>query len=497
MSTRSELIKILENNLKCAKNSLEWIQKNSSFSQSFDELYDLLPEEGQKSKGTAKAFLHHFIILSDCIYKTFLEKEIYIGISLINDLILDGLRKNIHNFPQKIIETICDKKLHDYGFILTPLHNLKIATPFLTLPGKKRRDECFSFYDAGMAIIPPTCDTEKTIDLIDKARKSLGINREFTKSDIHHYLSHGTMDWFSRNPLLVFRINIYSNSPYENQNFISHRLRTITSLLLSSSLFCKDDEKACLSWHNGHNQTLDIHHYIHFEPSHSTDKLTVDRIPLSYKDAQLFDAFDANCTIPLKGWDEALKNNELNVLYDIFRSVEIGFLKNVVMEEDIIKADFYKKVALSIDYYRKSFQFDGRKSNQIISLAIAFETLLTDSYSGGVTSRIERRVKICLKSKNKCSSYMKEIKKLFDARGKFVHSGRGPTDMPIESCQKIYIYCLEFILDRAANNVFSKPVIENLINDKGAKKDLFYNINRIKKSFRELFVSIRDLFKIN
>ena len=80
----------------------------------------------------------------------------------------------------------------------------------------------------------------------------------------------------------------------------------------------------------------------------------------------------------------------------------------------------------------------------IVSLATAYEMLLTDHYGGGVSERLKRRVARVLRGVAGTTRYQQALSDLCEARGALVHSGvtgKGKVDLVAAQQGFVHVLC--------------------------------------------------------
>ena len=113
-----------------------------------------------------------------------------------------------------------------------------------------------------------------------------------------------------------------------------------------------------------------------------------------------------------------------------------------------------------------SFKDKESDNDNVVSLAIAFETLLIDFYSPGVTDKILYRAKILLKGIPGNRKMNAEISNLIKKRGATVHLGSSSLAVDLSLTQKAYANILLKIIQNVENiNPTNQEPILELIND--------------------------------
>jgi len=467
-----------------ARTKSTWLAKQTSAVAAYSSVEQLVTADDAAVDGRwRRSFDHHLRHARAGIARIFMRRDCFVGLSVIDELIFQAVTAGETDIAAAVFHAIVGHQLHDPGMIVFPLHGFGIARPL--------RD---SFRDgphphlllesAGLFVMAQTNDIEKTITLLEGARSPMGIAHGFDAGGIRSYTAGDRLSWLHRNPVMAFRFNSYSQDPYENQLFYQLRMRTLTALLLIASLQAPGLKGEMDSSRANNQETLDINHYLRIEVSPRLGRLEAERIPRNVDELSLVEASDVDVRISLAGWNELSGNGELERHLETLRQIESGYLTHQLLDRrETREASLYVKLVRSLDYFRRSFRTNVRPSERVITLAIAFETLLTDSYSGGVTARIRRRATLCLDQAGAPRALNAAVEQLFDARGKFVHSGFGPEDMSLHDARLAYVACLSTVTRLAQSAALVDPVIGTLLGDKPSPVPFWV---RIKQAWRAL-----------
>lgn len=465
--TPSDLMADFDAQEPSARTKADWLAKQAAAASTYASVEHVIT--GDDEVGDAKwrrSFDHHLRFTRAGIARTFMRRDCFVGLSVIDDLIFQAVKAGRSDIVAEVINAIVGHQLHDPGMIVFPLHGFGIARPFADTVRSGPHPQLV-LEPAGLCVMAQTNDIAKTIALLDDARVPMGITHDFDGPGIRSYAAGDRLSWLHSNPIMAFRFNSYSHDPYENQLFYQLRMRTLAALLLIVSLQapCLDSEIGSDRANN--QETLDINHYLRIEVSPRLGRLEAERIPRNVDALSLAEASDIDVRISLAGWNDLKANGELDGHLSTLRQIETGYLTHQILDRRETKeASLYAKLVRSLDYFRRSFRANVRPSERVIMLAIAFETLLTDSYSGGVTARIRRRAAICLQQAGMPQALNGAVEQLFDARGKFVHSGFGPEDISLNDARLAYVACLATVTHLAQDAVLLDPVIGTLLNDK-------------------------------
>lgn len=482
--TPADLITDFDARESASRTNAVWLAKQTSAASAFASVEHLATAgDDEVDLKWRRSFDHHLRHLRAGVARVFMRRDCFVGFSVIDELIFGSVTAGGSDVVSDVFHAVVGNQLHDPGMIVFPLHGFGIARPMRATFGGGPHPQLL-LESAGLIVLAQTNDNEKTITLLDEARSPMGIAHGFDGSGLRSYTAGDRLSWLHRNPVMAFRFNSYSQDPYENQLFYQLRMRTLTALLYIGSLFAPQLNGEMDSSRANNQETLDINHYLRIEVSPSLGRLEAERIPRNVDALSLVEASDVDVRISLAGWNKLKGTGELDRHLSMLRHIESGYLTHHLLDRRETKeASLYLKLVRSLDYFRRSFRADVRPSERVITLAIAFETLLTDSYSGGVTARIRRRAAMCLAQAGAAPDLNVAVEQLFEARGKFVHSGFGPENISLHDARLAYVACLSTVTRVAEGATLSDPVIGNLLADKPSSVPLWV---RLKQAWRIL-----------
>ncbi|WP_217510354.1 HEPN domain-containing protein [Sulfitobacter sp. NAS-14.1] len=235
--------------------------------------------------------------------------------------------------------------------------------------------------------------------------------------------------WFATNPLMLVKLISYSGDMYENQFVYTLKIRmAVSSLLMLHALSSEtgdEVERFHSSAHVNNFETLDIRHYLIGEAIPGQGRaISTRRVPMNVAPLELARLSDLAATISTKKLATSrMKRLEVRVTAAL-GVIERGYLRHVhLTTRSKAENRLYQRLVTALDWFRASFGSNKDEADAVVSLAVAFETLLTDCYKRGVADHIERRVGICLKGVPKVGSYKRSVKAIYYARSEIVHSG--------------------------------------------------------------------------
>ncbi|GAA4635157.1 hypothetical protein GCM10023196_079530 [Actinoallomurus vinaceus] len=192
-------------------------------------------------------------------------------------------------------------------------------------------------------------------------------------------------------------------------------------------------------------QTLDVHHY--FVMNGGIDDqgaLRGDAIPMSVEAGYLAELSDLPVDLNMAYWSKGVDSAEglwqpLETIANL--QLPTRFRRSRAGQHS--RARTARKIFESLDYFRRSLGFD--RWYAVVSLATAFEMLLTSHYAGGITERLKRRVELLLGD----PIVAQAVADVYDARSEMVHAGRTPPEsLAIHAAQRAYLGCLEQIASK-------------------------------------------------
>jgi hypothetical protein len=424
--------------------------------QTFDDfIYDLAADPRPPD---LSGFDHHLVVVRDAVLRVLRSNMVFVGPSVIEELVFDAFKGNAPGADPLtwLFETVRDAGLHEPGLLIFPLHSTGIlgfgfARGFARGLHKGDIETEFAIPDAGLVFSPQTNSVAGTVRLIKRTEEHLGLKRGVPEDSLQHHMRISTTAWLTRNPLLLVRTRVFSGSTYENQRFLLLKLRTSTSLLLFlASLERAMRGRKLPSWTSSQTtnnwQTLDIHHYLVYQPSGRRGRQYVGkRIPMNLDLTDLSEVSGIGVDFNPQVWTKRPKITAR--LIAALSTVERGFLKHEMIGSDPgVKGRVYRKLFSSLGYFRRSFRPLSRYEDRCVNLAIAFETLLTDSY-GAPRDTINRRAKLALASVPNAANLRRAAKKVYETRNSIVHTGTANLRPDLPLAQTAFTHCFLAVVE--------------------------------------------------
>lgn len=390
----------------------------------FADIDELATDEKNLSETDRTAIEHHILNLRAAIARALWSREIYVGRSILDDCVLNAGKVGGGNIVGRVIADLAQAGAERPGFVLYPLTSFGMKIPLFFDRSSSLRD-WVAFPRAGYAVSGQQRSVKTAHARICEMVVALGIRQRIAIEDVHHFATHAK--WLARNPLLLVRLSSHTGAMYENQFVYSLKIRTAASCLLMLHALSVEKSGAVNRFHTTSDvnnwETLDIRHYMIGENLPGRP-ISLRRIPMNVSALELARLSDVAAVISTDELSTARTKRMSTAVLKALKTVEQGYFRHVNLSgKDTVQKRLYKRLVTALDWYRQSFGSRVNESEAVVAIAVAFETLLTDTYQIGVADRIERRVGLCLKGVRGVDDYKKAVLALYHARSEIVHSG--------------------------------------------------------------------------
>lgn len=230
----TEIVKITTT--KKVQGSISFLEAKRAELQKYESLEDfvhaLISEEPKPSVLSGLEF--HLAVVRNEILRELRRRGVFIGQSIIEELAFYVFREGKDSNPfQSVFRWIKNNGLHHPGLLIFPLYGVGILG-FGAFRALGRGDTTIEFVlkQVGMVFSPQTNSDKYTAELIHRAAKYLGIRQRVPQDSIEHHLRFPVMAWMTRNPLLFIRVRGVAGERFENQQFVTMKLRLSTSFLM-------------------------------------------------------------------------------------------------------------------------------------------------------------------------------------------------------------------------------------------------------------------------
>lgn len=443
-----------------------WLSTQHNVIGSFSSLEELVVEgEDNLDKSTYNGILYHATMLRAEILKALWSNEIYIGMSIVDELIFNFSKDLTAPTSSQVLQYLTTTQAGTAGFVLYPLHGVGLETqPMFGVDDSIK--SYILFKSIGACLTSQSNDFETAFDQIATMASKLGVSGRVPRDTLRHFLDSRSMNWITRNPLLMVKIASHTGSYYENQFIYTLKIRLASSLAVMLHAVAAYQgvivDKFSSSATTNNWETLDIRHYLVAETRQKRSlPLEFRSVPMNLAAMELARLSDLTITLSSKTLAQSRFARTKGRLTAALKIVEAGHLAHVnATSPDKVRRRIFSRIVTALNWYRQSFGSRVSDDEAVVALAIAFETLLTDHYAGGVRDRVRRRVAICLKGRHGVTKYLEAVTAIMEARGAIVHHGSTVKVADRTSAQVAFAYCFEAIVDRlpSLGNRLDQPI---------------------------------------
>jgi hypothetical protein len=389
--------------------------------------YDLVvaAEAGTAPSGA----IHHLSIVLRAVTLELWRRQIFIGWNAIESILFRCFRDGSVADPiLEVVEIIARSGVHRPGFVVYPLHSFGILGAGLAaFAGTTTR---FHLPGLGLVLSPQASLRGRDHDsfglFLEDVRRALDIRAELDGDLVKHWVRSRGLEWTSQNPLAAVRVRSFPGDYYENQRMLTDTIDFASSTVclmaaLQRSSGDADAFRLFSSRIQNNWETLDIDHYIVLFPKPGGRRLGGDCVPFRAQRETLVDLCELALDIDPREW-----KSRRALAQQICRAsarVQAGYFKwGLYTADTSSRARLYRKLRVSLSFFRRSFRRDPPRGTVEVNLATAFEVLLTERYEPGVTNRLLRRVERLLPAAHRGPG-KQTVKDLYESRSKLVHEG--------------------------------------------------------------------------
>ncbi len=386
---------------------------------------------GDEPDQLAKALVLHVEAIRNKLIDELWARHIFIGPEIVDDLIADAVSGGSMDPLRSVVEYLRDRQANRPGIAIFGLHSFGVLGAGL-LRGTDRRVS-FIHLGAGIAIAPQSNEMRKTIAFLEEARREFGARKPVPQDLIEHW-HRSRAGWLADNPLLAMQVVTQRGSYYSTEWLITAKVRAATALVAMLAVFQPSRNEApnvLFSSSSVNNwETLDIHHYfVLYDNPPIASHLSGDAVPITGRGRGAAEISELNVEL-----DPARRAMRRVVIPEIEAGITAaldGRLRHISPAAvATVRGRTYRRVFDSLDYFRRSFPASGSSWSATVSLATAFEMLLTDHYAGGVKSALVDRTGALLHRVHGRRRLQEAVGDLYEARSEIVH---GNTTAPPES----------------------------------------------------------------
>lgn len=369
---------------------------------------------------SARAVAHHLEVVRGELARQLWSRQVFVGVTVLDELLFEAARDGSADPVLTVAKQLKSRKRDMSSLLVLPLHSFGISAGGLLRPFGKQ-DPLVMDAARRFAISTQTNKLDRTIDLLRSAAPQLGVTKPLDAELIEHWRRSRDARWLERNPLLIAGITSVTGWYYENEFLLLGRVRSITSAVVMLTALQPRSEDRVADFFSSSKinnwQTRDLRHYLLLY-SQGTGPLTGRAVPVHGRRA-VDELSDLAVDLDPRYWNRYSAKADL--VHSMMDRLYGGYLQHSVgNRRETRLGRLYRKLFDAVHYFRRSFHDDWTAT---ISLATAFEMMLTDNYSRGVTERLRRRTELLLKGQPGTKRYQQAVVDVYDARSATVHGG--------------------------------------------------------------------------
>jgi hypothetical protein len=438
---------------KTVEGAMEVVTARQDFARQFEDLDDFIFRGEEVDAKAFRAMEFNLRRVRAALARILWNHDVFIGIEVIDRLLFDlVVNDKAPVLWTAFFDTVQRHRLHRAGFVVYPLHSYGVlGLGFFRVFENGRADLILE--EAGIAITAQTNKQEDTVSFLDRSRRAFRISQKLPLDLIEHFIRSRPLNWITSNALLVQRVRSFSGTYYENQFIYKLKLQMSTALIMMLAVMdTRSEADETLTYGSSARvnnfQTFDIKHYLTFEAAIGRrTAMSAHCIPMNVDGLGLLHLSDLNVDIDPRYWKTVRARKRLALLQATLSTIERGFVRHILVgDRNSPRARVYRKLVNSIEFFRRSFSATTRHLEAVVSLAIAFESLLIDHYRRGVTIAILSHVRVCLQGNKGIRRYTGAVAQLFESRGEIVHKGSASDFDQMAEAQRAYVLCLQYVV---------------------------------------------------
>ncbi|HRK02281.1 MAG TPA: hypothetical protein PLH57_06405, partial [Oligoflexia bacterium] len=321
-----------------------------------EEFADALGDGNDKN---LRGIEYHLIQLRNDLRKRLVAKQIFIGTSIIEEVIFNCARNGASDSVNAAFKLINSSVVASPGLIIYPLNSFGI----LGVAGCVLRGEEFPTFvlpDCGIALIPQQNSIEKVKRRISEMVSELGVRAKLDERLFEHYHVSRDLKWLENNPLLFVKVRQFQDYFHENQFFVVRK--TLFARLLVYMLHVLQDDpdtdvEPLWSTSRVNNwETLDCKHYLLLQRDpRSASKLSVNCVPMNIDRAELTEMCELNANINRQAWQRKEKRfNQVVLAVKQFEKIYFGNIFRTNKNNQWRR--LLERLERSIRYFTRSFR---------------------------------------------------------------------------------------------------------------------------------------------
>lgn len=401
------------------------------------------------SSAPRRSLAYHVTVVRDGLAGELWPREIFVDAEILEELIFwAALDASKMDPVLAVLEWIRDAKANRPGLLVFPLHSLGVLGFGLLRPSQGRLR--FINKRHGYAITPQTNALGRTVDFLTDTAREFGVRKSIPTDLIEHWRRSRPTAWLERNPLLVTRAVQLPGSYYGNEWLLVSRLRATTGLLsmLAALQPPAASSSQLFSTRTMNNvQTLDIHHYITlFDSPGRRSGLDGNCVPIHAGRFVVSELSDLEIDIDPAHWRRNMALAER--VHRAGGAIYAAYLRDrVTRPRSNAHSRTVRKLFDSVGFFRRSYQRGAADWRAKVSLATAFEMLLTDHY-GSVAPTLQRRARLLLRGVRGTRAMQDAIGDRYTARSELVHTGQEERNVDMALARRAFVLCFTELVER-------------------------------------------------
>ncbi|NRD89478.1 hypothetical protein C8024_08500 [Sphingopyxis sp. BSNA05] len=430
-----------------------------------------MDEDENLAANVGQALAHHMLNLRTALARLFWRNDIYIGRSVLDEFVFQIAKRGRSPILPLVLDEFSKTAAGLPGFVIYPLHGFGLARPPIMTSDPKLKS-LYSFKKQGLLFTAQSNDLNAVYHRLNQMVDQLQIQNSIDFTDLQHLHSMGVLKWLTRNPLVMVKVASHTGEYYENQFVYTLKLRLGATLAVMLWALAEDRNKHPSEMETtakiNNWQTLDFHHYLIGETrTDPKEPIELRRVPMNLAPLDLAQLSDVSVSLNTRTLQDPWMRKRSNSLQSALQTVERAYMSHVNLTSGQASLRrFYARLVKSLDWYRRSFGSRQTQHERAVSLAVAFETMLTDFYAAGTADRLERRVGICLKGLMGVADYKSSVKAMVYLRNEILHTGQSTDESEIVKAQAAFALCFIKITSLLAQLPSrSQHPIKDMLND--------------------------------
>ncbi len=446
------------------RRSADFLHSNGEQIAQYGSVEDLAAAELDED-ALARASAFHLASVRAELARELWSRRVFLGLEVLDRLLYRAVAIDRAADPVlRCLEIVRDRQLARPGMVVFPVHSFGLLAGGL-LRTRTTRSWIFSPAGSGIALFPQTNRWSRTRETLDAIRSVLGVRKRLPLELLEHWRRSRPVGWLEQNPIMVIAISTAPGSYYDTEPLVLGRLRAASALacLLAAVQPPNHMRSGYLfsSARVNNQETLDIHHYLNlFDSPADRRALDGDCVPIGLRKAALAEISELNIEIDPRYWTR--RRDFAEAAREAVDAVYDGYMRHALLRRPAAKPDglskAYTKLHDSLTYFRRSFHESDEGWSQIVSLAVAFEMMLTDDANkGAIAVKLQRRARLLLRGQPGVLGYAQAVHDLYKQRNSVVHAGVVTSGVDLAQVRRCFALCF---VELARRSVLTAPSTE-------------------------------------